>query len=67
MEMLGSQKGGCSISQVAFAWLLSDALITSPIIGPRSLDQLEDNLGAVGLRLTAEEKKTLDEASQWNE
>lgn len=67
MEKLGSQKGGCSISQVSLAWLLSDALITSPIIGPRSVEQLEDNLGAVGLRLTAEEKKTLDEASQWNE
>ncbi len=67
MEKLGSQKGGCSISQVALSWLLSDPLITSPIIGPRSVDQLEDNLGAVGLRLTAEEKNALDEASQWNE
>jgi aryl-alcohol dehydrogenase-like predicted oxidoreductase len=66
MEKIGNQKGGCSISQIALAWLLSDALITSPIIGPRSLDQLKDNLGAVGLRLTAEEKKKLDEASQWN-
>jgi aryl-alcohol dehydrogenase-like predicted oxidoreductase len=67
MEQVGQQKGNCSISQVALAWLLTDQLITSPIIGPRSLDQLQDNLGAVGLRLTVEEKKTLDEASQWND
>ncbi len=67
MEKLGSQKGGCSISQMALAWLLSDALISSPIIGPRSEEQLKDNLGAVGLRLSAEEKKLLDEASQWSE
>jgi aryl-alcohol dehydrogenase-like predicted oxidoreductase len=65
MQAVGSEKGGLSPSQVALAWLLSDALITSPIIGPRSLDQLQDNLGAVGVRLTAEEKKRLEEASAW--
>ena len=64
---MGKEKGGRSPSQIALAWLLSDPLITSPIIGPRSLDQLRDNLGAVGLRLTDEEKKGLDEASDWRE
>jgi aryl-alcohol dehydrogenase-like predicted oxidoreductase len=63
MEQLGKEKGGKSVSHIALAWMLSDPLITSPIIGPRSLDQLNDNLGAAGLRLTAEEKKKLDEAS----
>ncbi len=56
---------GKSISQVALAWLLSDPLITSPIIGPRTLDQLEDNLGGIGFSLTQEEKKSLDEVSAW--
>lgn len=64
MEALGQQKGGKSISQIALAWMLSNPVITSPIIGPRSLDQLKDNLGAAGLRLTEEEKATLDEISQ---
>lgn len=54
-----------SISQVALAWQLSNPVITSPIIGPKNLDQLEDNLGAVGLRLNPEEMQTLDEASSW--
>ena len=67
IEAMGKEKGGCTPSQIALAWLLSDPLITSPIIGPRSLDQLRDNLGAVGLRLTDEEKKGLDEASDWRE
>ncbi len=67
MQQIGQQKEGCSISQIALAWLLTDPLITSPIIGPRSLEQLRDNLGAAGLRLTAEEKKSLDEASQWSD
>jgi aryl-alcohol dehydrogenase-like predicted oxidoreductase len=58
---------GKSISQVALAWLLSDPLITSPIIGPRNLEQLEDNLGVVGFRLTPDEQKSLDEASAWRE
>ena len=65
MDILGNELGGRSISQVALAWLLSDPLITSPIIGPRTLDQLDDNLGAVGLRLTTEEKEILDNASSW--
>jgi 1-deoxyxylulose-5-phosphate synthase len=67
MQQIGGQKGGCSISQIALAWLLTDPLITSPIIGPRSLEQLRDNLGAVGLRLSADEKKSLDEASRWSD
>jgi aryl-alcohol dehydrogenase-like predicted oxidoreductase len=64
---LGRQKGNYSVSQIALAWLLSDPVITSPIIGPRSLEQLQDNLGAVGLRLTADEKAVLDDASDWHE
>lgn len=65
MEKLGQDKGGHSISQIALAWMLSDPLITCPIIGPRNLDQLEDNLGAIGLRLTSEERDGLDQASDW--
>lgn len=67
MENLGQGKGGYSISQIALAWMLSDPLITSPIIGPRNLEQLEDNLGTVGLRFTGEEKTDLDQASEWRE
>jgi aryl-alcohol dehydrogenase-like predicted oxidoreductase len=63
MEDIGADNGGKSISQVALAWLLSDAIITSPIIGPRTLEQLKDNIGAVGFRLSEEEKQMLDEAS----
>lgn len=64
LEKIGKERGA-SISQVALAWLLTNPLITSPIIGPRDLDQLADNLGAVGLRLSTAEQDTLDKASDW--
>jgi len=67
MEQLGKEKGDYTISQIALAWLLSDPLVTSPIIGPRTLEQLRDNLGASGLRLTDSEKKLLDGATEWRE
>ena len=63
MEDIGSENGGKTISQFALAWLLSDPLISSPIIGPRTMEQLQDNLGAAGFRLSAEEKQILDDAS----
>lgn len=65
MEVMGRDKGGYSISQIALAWQLSNPIITSPIIGPRTIEQTQDNLGAIGLRLSVEEMKILDEATTW--
>ena len=65
MEQLGKDKGDYSISQVALAWLLADPLVTSPIIGPRTPEQLQDNLRATQLKLTQDDKKLLDEATRW--
>ena len=64
MDEMGREKGEKSISQIALAWMLSNPLITSPIIGPRSMDQLADNLGSAGLRLTEGELQILNTASQ---
>lgn len=49
-----------SVSQIALAWLLSQEVVTSPIIGPRTLKQIKDNLGAAGLRLTMDEIQKLN-------
>jgi aryl-alcohol dehydrogenase-like predicted oxidoreductase len=67
MDLLARERGGLSLSQIALAWLLSNPLITSPIIGPRTTEQLKDNLGAAGLRLTVDEKNILDAANDWRE
>jgi aryl-alcohol dehydrogenase-like predicted oxidoreductase len=66
MESLGRENGDYSISQVALSWLLSDPVITSPIIGPRTIEQLDDNISSIDLKLTSEEKLMLDEASEWH-
>jgi aryl-alcohol dehydrogenase (NADP+) len=54
---------GVSMARVALAWLMDRPLMTSVILGARTMEQLEDNLGAAGLHLTAEETARLDEAS----
>jgi aryl-alcohol dehydrogenase-like predicted oxidoreductase len=48
---------------VALAWLLARPVVTSVIIGAKSLAQLDDNLGVTKLRLTPEELARLDEVS----
>jgi aryl-alcohol dehydrogenase-like predicted oxidoreductase len=63
MEQLGKTKGDYTIAQVALAWLLANPVITSPIIGATTIEQLNDNLGAVGLKLTPSEKASLDDLS----
>ncbi|MBV9093615.1 MAG: aldo/keto reductase [Streptosporangiaceae bacterium] len=52
-----------SMSQVAIAWLLGRPAVSSVILGARTLAQLEDNMAAAGLKLTEEETRLLDEAS----
>jgi aryl-alcohol dehydrogenase-like predicted oxidoreductase len=52
---------GATVSQVAIAWLLGVEGVVAPIVGPRTLDQLEDLLGAVDVRLTAAERARLEQ------
>ncbi len=54
---------GVSVSQVALAWLLHQPAVTSVIIGAKKMDQLEDNLPAVKLALSADEMNELNSIS----
>jgi aryl-alcohol dehydrogenase-like predicted oxidoreductase len=54
---------GVSMSVVALAWLADRPAITSVILGARTLAQLDDNLGAAGVHLSARETELLDGAS----
>jgi len=56
-----AEETGASPDRVAIAWAMTHG--TVPIIGPRSLGQLESNLGAAALVLSAEQIDRLDAAS----
>ena len=55
-----AQRRGATVAQVAIAWLLGTDGVTAPIIGPRTLEQLEDLLGADALELSDEERERLE-------
>ena len=50
-------------SAVALAWLLAKPAVTSVIFGARSVEQLDDNLKAADVKLSAEDVQKLDDAS----
>ncbi len=52
---------GCAMDAFALAWCLSNPAVTSPIIGPRTMQQLEDNLKALEVEITEEDKARVDE------
>jgi aryl-alcohol dehydrogenase-like predicted oxidoreductase len=54
---------GASVAQVALAWLLHQPVVTSVIVGAKRVQQLQDNLGAVDVRLTEEDLSALDRVS----
>jgi aryl-alcohol dehydrogenase-like predicted oxidoreductase len=58
-----ARQRGKSSAQVALAWLKAQPGVTAPILGTRTLEQLEDNLGCLGWELTPEEMARLDAAS----
>ncbi len=61
-EKIAREKNA-TISQVAVAWCAAQPGITSPIIGPRTMEQLEDNLDAAEIELTGEDQKRLNEVA----
>jgi len=56
-----AEEKGCDMDAFALAWCASHPAITSPIIGPRTMEQLENNLKALDVRVLAEDKKRVDE------
>jgi aryl-alcohol dehydrogenase-like predicted oxidoreductase len=56
-------EAGKTPAQVALNWVLTRDGVTAPILGARTLEQLEDNLGATGWSLDADQERVLDEVS----
>jgi aryl-alcohol dehydrogenase-like predicted oxidoreductase len=59
-----SDETGRSMAHVALAWLRYRPVPVIPIIGARKLSQFQDNLASFALTLSADQLKTLDEASR---
>ncbi|MFN8486855.1 MAG: aldo/keto reductase [Caldilineaceae bacterium] len=63
VEVLAKEKN-CSVSQVALAWCMNQPGVTSPIIGPRTMGHLEDNLGAATVTITDADRAKLDAVAE---
>lgn len=57
-EMADQKK--CTISQLVLAWTMIQPGITSVILGPRTQEQLDDNLGALDVMVTCEDMERID-------
>ena len=60
LEGLVEEKG-VSMSQFALAWVMHQPGVTSPIIGSRTMEQLTDNLGALEVTITDEDREAVDQ------
>ncbi|CAE6416521.1 unnamed protein product [Rhizoctonia solani] len=61
LEQIAKNRG-ISMAQVAIVWSLSKDMVTAPIIGTTSLENLEDTIGAIDVKLTDEEIRLLEES-----
>jgi aryl-alcohol dehydrogenase-like predicted oxidoreductase len=55
---------GKTSAQVAVAWTLRNPAVTAPVLGVRTLAQLQDNLGALEIELSQEQLTRLDAVSR---
>jgi pyridoxine 4-dehydrogenase len=62
MTEIGQDHGGKSNAQVALNWCICKG--TLPIPGAKNAEQAQQNAGALGWKLTEEQVKALDEASE---
>lgn len=58
-----AKETGKTVPQISLNWLLQRPTVSTLVIGARNEAQLQDNLGAVGWNLTAEQMKRLDDVS----
>jgi aryl-alcohol dehydrogenase-like predicted oxidoreductase len=65
LDVIGEIAGetGKSYAQISLNWLLHQPGLVAPILGARRLDQIEDNIGAVGWELSEEQVARLSGVS----
>ena len=55
-----AEKHNATLAQIALAWVAAQPGVTAPIIGPRTMEQLEDNLGSLEVKLDEEDFAAID-------
>ncbi|GIW13877.1 MAG: aldo/keto reductase [Tepidiforma sp.] len=60
LEQLARDKG-TTLSRLSLAWCMHQPGVTSPIIGPRTIEQLEDNLASLEVAITDEDREAIDQ------
>jgi aryl-alcohol dehydrogenase-like predicted oxidoreductase len=63
LQPIAAEKG-ITLSQFALAWCMQRPGVTSPIIGPRTMEQFEDNLGALDVTFTEDELRRIDRVAR---
>ena len=54
------QKRGVAMTQFALAWCIANPILTAAILGPRTMEQFDDNFGAINVTITAEDEAFID-------
>ncbi len=62
-----AEEKGVTLSQLSLAWCMRQPGVTSPIIGPRTMEQFEDNLKALDVEITDDDRKRIDRVSRRGE
>ncbi len=59
LQPIADEKG-CTLSQLALAWVLHQPGVTAPIIGPRTMEQYDDNMKALDVEITDDDRKAIN-------
>ncbi|MFX0092892.1 MAG: aldo/keto reductase [Candidatus Hodarchaeota archaeon] len=54
-----------TMTQISLAWIFTKPFITAPIIGANTIEQLEENIGSLEIKLDPDEIERLNEVSNW--
>ena len=55
-----AERHGKPLSQFAMNWVLGNSIVTSAIVGPRTMEQFEDSLGSLGWEIDQEGLDEID-------
>jgi aryl-alcohol dehydrogenase-like predicted oxidoreductase len=60
LEKIADAKN-CTLAELALAWCMHQPGVTSPIIGPRTVEQLNESLKALDVEISEENCESIDE------